>query len=266
VSEVVTADGVRLHVEIDGSGSPVTVFAHGLTNSCNELAMFTPMLPGTSVRFCFRGHGHSGVPEPGHYRFADFARDVETVADAYAATRAVGTSLGAGAITHILGDRPDRFERIVLLLPAALDLPLETHDDYDRTASRFEGLTREEALDAILTDPARLATYERTPSLREWDALLWQDVNPRGIARAIREVTRDIAIADRELLRRVTAPVLLLCREGDPIHPAELGRVLRDLLPAAELVMLPPEEELAGAIPRLVDRVIAFLTDGSGRP
>jgi 3-oxoadipate enol-lactonase len=263
VPEVVTADGVRLHVETDGSGPPVTVFAHGLTNSCNELAMFTPMLAGTSVRFCFRGHGHSDMPEPGHYRFADFARDVETVADAYGATRAVGTSLGAGAITHILGDRPDRFERIVLLLPAALDAPLETHDHYDGTASRLEGLTKEEALETILSDPARLAAYERAPQLRAWDAFLWQDVNPRGIARAIREVTRDVAIADRELLRMVTAPVLLLCREGDAIHPAELGRVLRDLLPAAELVMLPAEEELAEAVPRLVDRVIAFLTEGS---
>jgi 3-oxoadipate enol-lactonase len=263
VPEVVTADGVRLHLEIDGSGPPVTVFAHGLTNSCNELAMFTPMLPGTSVRFCFRGHGHSDVPEPGHYRFADFASDVETVADAYGATRAVGTSLGAGAITHILGHRPDRFERIVLLLPAALDVPLQTHDEFDRTASLLEGLTKEEALETILSDPARLEAYERAPQLREWDAFLWQDVNPPGIARAIREVTRDVAIADRELLRKVSAPALLLCREGDAIHPAELGRVLRDLLPAAELVMLPSEEELAEAIPQLVDRVIAFLTEGS---
>jgi hypothetical protein len=51
--------GVRLHVEVEGSGDPVTVYAHGLTNSCRELAMLTPMMPGTNVRFCFRGHGHS---------------------------------------------------------------------------------------------------------------------------------------------------------------------------------------------------------------
>ncbi len=38
---------VRLHVEVDGAGEPVTVFAHGLTNSCRELAPFTPSLAGT---------------------------------------------------------------------------------------------------------------------------------------------------------------------------------------------------------------------------
>jgi 3-oxoadipate enol-lactonase len=263
VSELVTADGVRLHVETDGAGEPVTVFAHGLTNSCNELAMFTPMLRGMTVRFCFRGHGHSGVPEPGSYRFADFAGDLETVADAFGASRAVGTSLGAGAITHLLGERPDRFERIVFLLPAALDVPLAFHDNFDRTASMLETLTKEHALEAILNDPERRATYERAPMLRDFDLFLWQDMNPQGVARAVREVVRDVAISDRELLRKVTAPVLLICREGDSIHPAELGRVLAEVLPNAELVMLRSEEELIAAIPKLVGRVSSFLTEES---
>ena len=82
MSEVFAPDGTRLHTVVDGEGAPVTVFAHGLTNSCYELAAFTPMLPGTKVRFCFRGHAHSGTPEPGHYRFADFASDVEAVSTA----------------------------------------------------------------------------------------------------------------------------------------------------------------------------------------
>src|SRR4249920_4251796 len=100
MAEVLALDGTRLHVAVDGAGEPVTVFAHGLTNSCNELAAFTPMAPGRKIRFCFRGHGHSGTPEPGGYRFQDFAADLDAVARAYDATCAVGTSLGAGAITH----------------------------------------------------------------------------------------------------------------------------------------------------------------------
>ncbi len=67
---------VTLHVEVDGAGEPVTVFAHGLTNSCRELAPFTPSLAGTAVRFCFRGHGHSSAPERG-YRFEDLASDLD---------------------------------------------------------------------------------------------------------------------------------------------------------------------------------------------
>jgi pimeloyl-ACP methyl ester carboxylesterase len=84
-------------------------------------------------------------------------------------------------------------------------------------------------------------------------------MNPVGVARAIREVTRDISISDREVLRKVEAPVLLICREDDSIHPAELGRILNDLLPNSELLTLGSEEELIASIPLLVERVRRFL-------
>ena len=256
--EIVTHDAT-LHVELDGAGEPVTVVAHGLTNSCRELAAFTPMLEGTAVRFDFRGHGRSSVPDAGSYRFADFARDLDAVARSFGATRAIGTSLGAGAITHLLGENPDRFERLVFLLPAALDVPLAEHDGFDRMADLFETLPREAAVEAILADPERLATYEWAPWLREFDVLLWQDVNPVGVARAIREIVRDVAISDRDLLRKVSAPTLIICRDGDWVHPAELGRVLASILPNAKLILLPGERELIESIPMLVERVGTFL-------
>jgi 3-oxoadipate enol-lactonase len=258
----ITTQDATLHVEVEGDGPPVTVFAHGLTNSRNELAAFTPFLAGTKVRFDFRGHGLSSIPEAG-YRFADFARDLDAVANEYGATRAVGTSLGAGAITNLIAREPGRFDRIVLLLPAALDVPLADHHDFDRTAERLETLSKEQAIDAILSSPERLELYGHAPWLREFDMLLWQDMNPQGVARAIREVVRDVAVQDRDVLRRVMSPTMIISREGDRVHPAELGRVLATLLPNAELIMMSGEEELMASIPMLVGRVKAFLEDGS---
>ncbi|HEV8563532.1 MAG TPA: alpha/beta hydrolase [Actinomycetota bacterium] len=258
MTQIATADA-DLHVELDGGGDPVTVLAHGLTNSCRELAVFTPMLPGTKVRFCFRGHGHSSTPESG-YRFADFARDLDAVAAAFGATRAVGTSLGAGAICHLLARRPDRFERLVFLLPAALDLPFEHRESFLRTAELLERLPTAEAIDAILSEGGRLAKYEETPWLRDFDLALWEDMNPVGVARAIREVVDDVAVEDREALRAVEAPALIVCREGDLIHPAELGRVLARLMPNAELVVAGSEEDLIASIPTLVASVAEFLS------
>ncbi|MGZ4148783.1 MAG: alpha/beta fold hydrolase [Actinomycetota bacterium] len=158
--EVTSADGTRLHAEVDGAGEPVTVFAHGLTNSCMELAAFTPLAPGTKVRFCFRGHGHSGVPEAGRYRFADYAADFDAVATAFGATRAVGTSLGAGAITYLVGESPDRFERLVFLLPAALDEPVAGHPMSLRTAELLETLPKDEAIEQALQESGRARNYE----------------------------------------------------------------------------------------------------------
>ena len=255
MSEVRNRD-VMLHVEVDGAGEPVTIFAHGLTNSCRELAPLTPSLAGTAVRFCFRGHGHSSAPEHG-YRFVDLGSDLDSVARAYGATNAVGTSMGAGAIMSLLEHDPARFERIVMLLPASLDLPFRNPERFDVVADLLEAYPKDEAVGRILG--MNEERYERSPWLRELDQALWEDMNPTGVARAIRQVTRDVSISDRELLRKVEAPVLLICREGDAIHPAALGRILADLLPDADLITFGSEEELIASIPVLVERVRAFL-------
>ena len=255
--EIVTEDAT-LHVEVDGAGEPVAVVAHGLTNSCRELAALTPLMPGTQARFCFRGHGHSSSPERG-YRFADFARDVLAVGDAYEATVAMGTSLGAGAITHAVASDPDRFEKLVFLLPAGLDLPFQYHDRMLRTADLIEGRSREDAIEAILSDPERLANYVQYPWLRDLDLQLTADLNPVGVPRAIREIIEDQPIKDREEMRAVTAPTLLICREGDVIHPAEVGRILAEIMPNAELILFEDGMQMYEAIPQLITRVRDFI-------
>ena len=257
----VRTDDATLHVEVDGRGEPVTVVAHGLTNNRNELAALTPLVVGTKVRFDFRGHGRSSAPQT-DYAFVDFARDLDAVANAYGATRAIGTSLGAGAIASLLYRDPDRFERTVWLLPAALDLPFPFRERYDRMAAELEGKTHDEALEAVVSDPERVARYVQTPWKLELDRLMWDHDHPDGVARAVRGIIRDWPVPDRELLRKVTRPVLLVCVEGDEIHPAELGRVLHGLMPGSELLTYASEEALFGALPELVQRVNAFLLAG----
>jgi pimeloyl-ACP methyl ester carboxylesterase len=257
VAELVTEDA-RLHVEVDGEGEPVTVLAHGLTNSCREMAILTPLIPGTKVRFCFRGHGHSSTPVDG-YRFADFGRDLEAVADAYGADIAFGTSLGAGAITSVVARRPDRFRKLVFLLPAGLDEPFEYKEQMLRRAAMMEGRTLDEVIEAVLSDPERLAKYTETPWMRDFDRDMLADLNVDGVPRAIRGVIEDWPLQDREEMRKVTAPTLLICREGDVIHPALVGRVLADIMPNAELIMFEDGTSMYAAIPQLVDRVRDFL-------
>ena len=257
MAELVTED-VFLHVEVDGEGEPVTLLAHGLTNSCRELAQLTPLVPGTKVRFCFRGHGHSSSPQRG-YRFVDFARDVEAVADAYRAEVAFGTSLGAGAIANLVARKPDRFRKLVFLLPAGLDVPFQYQDRMLRTAALVEGKALEDAVEAVLSDPQRVATYLEYPWLRDFDRNMLQDLNTVGVPRAIREVIDDRPLTDREDMRKVTAPTLVICREGDVIHPAVVGRILADIMPNAELMMFEDGMTMYAAIPQIVQRVRDFI-------
>lgn len=254
----VTTEDATLHVEVEGEGEPVTVVAHGLTNNRNELAALTPLVAGTKVRFDFRGHGHSSSPDTG-YAFADFARDLDAVAGAYGATRAIGTSLGAGAIASLLYRDPDRFERTVWLLPAALDLPFPFKERYERMAAQLDGKSSEEVLEAMLSNPEHVAQYVQEPWMRELDRLLWDHDHPEGVARAVRGVIRDWPVPDRELLRAVTRPVLLIAIEGDEIHPVEVGLVLHDLMANSELLVFKSEAALLEALPEVVQRVSSFL-------
>jgi 3-oxoadipate enol-lactonase len=254
----VRTDDATIYYETDGAGEPVTVVAHGLTNNRNELAALTPLVPGTKVRFDFRGHGRSSAPATG-YAFADLARDLEAVSDEVGATRAVGTSLGAGAIASLLTRRPDRFERMVWLLPAALDLPFAFRDRYEELAATLDGKSPEEAVEAVLSDPKRVASYVQTPWRFELDRLMWEHEHPDGVARAIRGAISDWPVRDREDLRKVDAPVLVICADGDAIHPAELGRILVDVFPNAELELFPDVGAMFESIPALVQRVSTFL-------
>ncbi|HEX6230180.1 MAG TPA: alpha/beta fold hydrolase [Actinomycetota bacterium] len=259
--EVRTEDAT-LYCEVDGDGGPVTVLAHGLTNNRNELAAFTPLVPGTKVRFDFRGHGRSSAPAAG-FRFDDFARDVDAVASAFGATVAVGTSLGAGALGNLVCRVPDRFERMVWLLPAGLDLPFPLKDRYHALAGDLEGKTAEEALAAVLNDPHRVAQYLETPWRLEIDRVMWQHSDPDGLARAIHGVVEDWPIPDRDRLREVRIPTLIVSIEVDEIHPAELGRILADLMPRAELVVYESQAALFERLPALVARVSSFIA-GNG--
>ena len=254
----VEVSDARLHVEVDGEGEPVTVLAHGLTNTCRELARLTPFVPGTKVRFCFRGHGHSTSP-PAGYGFGDFARDLDAVASAHGATRALGTSLGAGALCRLLATTPDRFERLVFLLPAGLDRPFREKDRFLRTAELLESKPRDEAVEAILSDPERLAVYERFPAMREMDLATWDHADLHALAAAIRGVLDDVPIPDRELLRKVEAPALVIARDGDSTHPARVARIIAEVMPNAELLEYPDDVTMYTAIPEIVQRVAALL-------
>jgi 3-oxoadipate enol-lactonase len=257
VPELATEDA-SLHVEVDGEGPPITVLAHGLTNSCRELAQLTPLVPGTKVRFCFRGHGHSSSPDRG-YRFADFARDLEAVADAYGARYACGTSLGAGAIAHLVSRRHDRFEKLVLLLPVGLDQSFQYRERMLRTARAIDGKSVEEAVEAVMRDRERVANYDRFPFLREFDRQNLANLNTVGVPRAIREIIDDWPLRHRQDVRKVVAPTLIIGREGDVVHPAEVARVLADIMPNAELLMFEDGTSMYEAIPDIVARVRAFL-------
>ncbi|GAA0231057.1 alpha/beta hydrolase [Cryptosporangium japonicum] len=219
---------------VTGSGSPVTVFAHGFGGGINDTRPLGSGVVGTRVFLAFRGHGTSGPLPPG-WDYGTLADDVRRVADPHGATRAVGASLGAGALTRLIADDPERFERLVLFLPAVLDRPRPVEargrfvaladaldaDDEDRLASV---VALEVPDDLAGTAAARTYVRQRTIAL-----------GAPGLAAALRRLPGLTAVPSAGALRAVRAPVLVIGAVGDPLHPATVAEELADALPDATL-------------------------------
>jgi len=147
----------------------------------------------------------------------------------------------------------------VFLLPAGLDMPFRYKDRMLHSAALIDGKSKEEAIEAVLSDPERVANYVRAPWLRDFDEVLLAELNPVGVPRAIREVIEDWPLEDREDMRKVTAPTLIICRRGDEIHPAVVGEILAGIMPNAELLMFEDGVQMYESIPDIVRRVAEFV-------
>lgn len=227
----------RLWVETRGSGDPVSVWSHGITSSIEEIAPFSAATRGTRVLYDLRGHGRSDRPAPGAgYGYAAVERDLGFVADRFGASRAFGVSVSADALCAILAASPGRFERVALMIPGALDARNSGAAHFPAFADGLEATPLEEFAEKALADPVYGLLFAKRP---QWRRLVRQRIlrmNRDGVPRALRAYAGEPApVPDPEGLRAVTAPVLLLGHEDDPVHDAAVARRLAGLFPNATL-------------------------------
>ncbi len=186
-----------------GSGSPVTVVAHGLGATPGEARIPASGLPGTRVVVTLPSHGAAPDAPPGYWDYGRIAEDLATVP----ADHAIGVSLGAGALVRLLSEEPDRFRRVALLLPAVLDQP--------RPAVTLQQLS-----DLTVGPPAYVA--ERRAALSR-------------LAAAAGQLPGQVAVADAAALAAVPVPVLVIAATNDPLHPEDVAKATANAFPNGEL-------------------------------
>jgi pimeloyl-ACP methyl ester carboxylesterase len=193
-----------------GSGSPVTLVAHGLGATPGEARIPASGLPGTRIVVTLPSHGSAPDAPADYWSYPTIAADLRAVAREVGATPAVGVSLGAGALTRLLADEPEAFERVVLLLPAVLDQP--------RAA-----LSVDELAGAVVGPPDyladRRAAFERL-----------------GVA--AQALPGQIAVPDVSVLSQVNAPVLVIGATGDPLHPEAVAKATAAAFPHGRLELV----------------------------
>jgi pimeloyl-ACP methyl ester carboxylesterase len=252
--------GATLEYLLSGEGDPTTAFAHGLAGGIPDTRPLGSGVSGRKVFFQFRGHGRSDAPLA-EVTYAELAADLRAVADEFGATRALGVSLGAGALCRLLAQTPDRFERVVFYLPAVLDEPRPAAA-MARARALLEAVEADDAPTA-----ATLLSAEIPASMRDRPAA-WRYVRERldallkdGLAPGLSELPAQAALPDRSVLGAVTARALVIACRGDAAHPPVIAEQLANVLPRASLHIYDQPAVLWTNRTDLRTRVSEFLND-----
>lgn len=249
---------------VAGSGNPVTVFAHGLAGAIDETRPFASGVRGTRVFLHFRGHGASSAPDT-PWTYQAVATELLAVADHVGATRALGVSLGAGALMRLVAAQPERFDRLVLVLPATIDRPPR-----DDSAGRRQQMAAHveaqdvEAVAALLRGEQPTDARDR-PEVAAWSLKQARRLMDTGVARALRELPGQHPVEGRAALKAVQAPVLVIGQRGDDAHPVEIAEELADVFPQGRLTMFDTGGILWTHRRELRDLIGGFLNADDGR-
>ena len=189
------------------------------------------------VRYDVRGHGQSEVPPP-PYTLGQLATDAREVLDrlGVASAHVVGMSMGGCIAMTLATMHPDRVKRLVLCDTTAFYGPA--------VAPMWEGRIRvaeAQGMTSELVEQTMAIWFSAAYRARHKDvvdrvAAMLAVTDPRGYVASIRA----IGWADqRDAIRAITAPTLVIVGEKDPGTPVAMAREIHERIAGSRLTVLP---------------------------
>ncbi len=228
--------GEAFNVLVEGEeGAPVLILAHSLGTN---LHLFDKLMPELLrhfrvVRYDSRGHGAS-VVSPGPYSIGQLGQDALRILDALQVEKAhwLGISKGGAVGLWLLTHAPERIGRAVL---ANVGAQIGSSDMWNERINTV----REKGIESLA--PATLENWF-TRGFREshsdevdhyWEMLLSTPAEGYvGACAALRDMDQ------RESIRTIANPVLVVVGRHDPITPPGVGALVASAVPGAKLVTL----------------------------
>jgi pimeloyl-ACP methyl ester carboxylesterase len=259
--EIVSPDGVRLHVQAAGEG-PAVVFVHELLGNGATFAPVVQRMRGhwRCITYNARGYPPSDVPafSPQAYSEATARQDLLAVLDGLGIERAhlVGVSMGAACALNVALAAPRRVASMVLASigsgsdtppaqqAAAIEAMAAKFDATDLPSMLQDHASRPNRRSLAVNDPDSFALFQRE----------FLRLDPNGLAATLRGIQKgrpplyEVALRLRDL--QVPALVVLGGDDQPCRRPCEF---LADALPHAELRVMAG----CGHTPNL-ERVDAF--------
>lgn len=266
---IVTVRGLHMHYHERGEGAgPPVVLSHGLMGCVHKDEPVQGWVELVArerrvIAYDARGHGSSGhTAEPGDYTWEALAEDLHALLGALGIERAhlAGGSLGAGISLMVALQHPEVVASLLLFGPPPVG---NEWDGWARAGLRIRAamLEREGVDGLVRLQEALPATQERRaqdPAWWEWERrwLLAQNVEAM--------VACHLGLAEGpgiplDRLSEVQAPTLLVAHPDDPQHPLATAQLLRERIPAAELVVEPSESWADEHPQERADTVMGFL-------
>jgi pimeloyl-ACP methyl ester carboxylesterase len=243
---VTTDDGVKLHYQEAGTGTPV-IFVHEFAGDCRS---WEPQMRHFGRRYrCIafnaRGFPPSDVPDDVEKYSQERARDdVRAVMDALTIEKAhvVGLSMGGFATLHVGFTYPERVLSLVIGgcgYGAAPDKREQFAQEAEAAARRFEEIGMSNAAMGYALGPTRVQFQNKDP--RGWQEFVDQLAghSTRGAALTMLGVQKRrpslYDLVDR--MKTITAPTLVMT--GDEDWPClEPALLMKRTIPAAGLVVM----------------------------
>lgn len=236
-------NGIRLYHEVSGKpDGPILLLSNSLAST---LHMWDPQMPSFErhfrvIRYDSRGHGQSDAPD-GPYSIEMLTADAIGLLDhlGIARTHFCGLSKGGMVGQRLATLHPDRVDRLVLCDTASYMGPAELWEGRIQLAEG-QGMT------AIVD-----ATINRwfTPRFQAADPLAVAKVRAMilntpvagfvGCCRAIQ------AMDQRESVRAVAAPTLIIVGADDPGTTPEMAREIQERIAGSRLTILPAAAHLS---------------------
>ncbi len=233
---LVDIQGVAFAVRSDGpDAAPALLLSNSLSS---DMSMWDDQVPGWSqhfkvIRYDQRGHGQTAAP-PGPYTIDQLGRDAVAVLDHFGIARAhfCGLSMGGMVGMWLLTHAPGHLDRAVLSNTSAHMGPKDLWNG--RIA-----LAREGGMEATVE-----------PTVKRWFPAAFHKKAPATIER-MRNMIRHTSLAgyigcceairdmdQRESIRAIRNPTLVIIGANDPATTPEAGRAIHDAIPGAEMVVL----------------------------
>ena len=266
-----TIRGAELAINETGEGRPV-VWGHGLTSSAaseDRAGLFGWLAPGELegirlIRYDARGHGSSAPgSDESAYQWSELAKDMVAVADHLDLDSfvAAGASMGAATSLWVAVTAPQRLDALVLVIPPTAWETRAAQAEFYRGGA---ALVESGGMDALIeargsVPPAPL--FASHPDVLADGITSLRANNPAVLPTVFRGAAAS-DLPDRDAIRAIDLPTLILAWEGDPGHPAGTGIELAALIAGAQLHIAPDLETVRATWPAHVSRFLAALPDG----